>query len=124
MLACQNFAAAFAQQDEFHNPWVDRSQLSGSLLAACQEYLKAEKYETAVLLSKLLVHFLPKLEAMQWTAQIYRTWGDNLMERAEHLPWEQAEKIRRQARTQYHRLGRLLHANWPANCTRAASTRK
>ena len=42
---------------------------------------------------------------MQWTAQIYRTWGDNLIEHAEHLPWEQAEKIRRQARTQYHRLG-------------------
>ncbi len=105
VLACQNFAAAFAQQDELHNPWVDRSQLSGTLLAACQEYLKAEKYETALLLGKLLVHFLPKVEAMQWTAQIYRTWGDNLMERAEHLPWEQAEKIRRQARTQYHRLG-------------------
>ena len=81
VLACQNFAAAFAQQDELHNPWVDRSQLSGTLLAACQEYLKAEKYETAFLLGKLLVHFLPKVEAMQWTAKIYRTWGDNLMER-------------------------------------------
>ena len=70
-----------------------------TLLGVCQEYLKAEKYETAVLLSKSLVHLMPKDQALQLTAQIYRTWGDNLMEQAEHLPPERAESLRKQART-------------------------
>ena len=103
--AYQRLVSAYARQDEFHNPWVDPAQLKATLLGVCQEYLKAEKYETAVLLSKLLVHFMPKVEALQLTARIYRTWGDNLLEQAEHLPPERAEKLRRQARTQFRRAG-------------------
>ena len=105
MSAYQRLVSACAQLDEFHNPWVDQAQISDSLLAACQEYLKAEKYETAVLLSKLLAHFLPKAEALQFTAQVYRAWGENLQEQADHLPAEKAEKVCRQARTQFRRLG-------------------
>jgi TolA-binding protein len=79
--------------------------LKATLLGVCQEYLKAEKYKTAVLLSKALVPLLPKGEALQLTAYIYRTWGDSLLEQAEHLPPEPAEKLRREARRQLRRAG-------------------
>ncbi len=84
--AYQRLMSAYSRQDEFRNPWLERAELQATLFGACQEYLKAEKYETAVLFSKLLAPLLPKLEALQLTARIYRTWGDNLMEQAEQLP--------------------------------------
>ena len=66
--AYRRLMAAYAQQSEFRNPWINPTQLRTKLLDVCQEYLKAEKFETAVLLSKLLVHLLPKAEALQLTA--------------------------------------------------------
>jgi len=98
--AYRRLVSAYVQQDEFHNPWINHAQLRTTLLNVCQNYLKAEKFETAVLLSKLLVHFEPKAEALQLTAQIYRTWGENVLEQAERQAPERAEELRRQARTQ------------------------
>jgi TolA-binding protein len=39
------------------------------------------------------------------TARIYRTWGDNLLEQAEHLPPDKAEGLRKLARTQLRQAG-------------------
>ncbi|MGO9112239.1 MAG: tetratricopeptide repeat protein [Thermoguttaceae bacterium] len=108
--AYRRLLAAYARQDEFHNPWFTLTQLKVTLLRVCLEYLKAEKYETAVLLGKSLVQLLPKDEALLLTARIYRTWGENLVEQAEHLPPERAEELRRQARTQFRRAGDSLTA--------------
>jgi len=38
--------------------------------------------------------------SLELTARIYRTWGDNLLEQAEHLAPDKAEEMRKQARTQ------------------------
>jgi len=103
--AYQRLVSAYAQQDEFHNTWITRTQLKATLLGVCQEYLKAGKYETAVLLCKSLVHLLPKVEALQLRARFYRTWGDNLLEQAEHLPSEKAEELSRQARAHLRQAG-------------------
>ncbi len=103
--AYRRLTLAYSRQDEFYNPWVDRAQLKASLVGACREYLKAEKYETAVLLSKLLVHFMPKDETLLLTAHIHQAWGDNLMEQAAHLPPEKAEELRKQARRQFRPVG-------------------
>jgi len=103
--AYRRLVAAYAQQVEFHNPWISQAQVQSALCDVCQKYLKAEKFETAVLLSGLLVHLAPKAEALQWTAQIYRAWGENLLDQAERLPPQQAEALRRQARTQLRRAG-------------------
>ena len=106
--AYRRLVTAAARQEEFHNPWISLTQLKATLLDVCQEYLKAEKYETAVLFSKSLAHLVPKLEALQLTARIYRTWGENVMEVAEHLPPEQAEGLRKEARRQFRRAGDTL----------------
>ena len=103
--AYRRLVTAYTQQDEFRNPWITLAQMKATLLGVCHEYLKAGKYETAVLLSKSLAHLLPKAEALQLTAQFYRTWGDNLLEQAEHLPSGKAEELRRQARTQLRQAG-------------------
>ncbi len=95
-------------QDEFHNPWIDGTQLKASVLDARQAYLKAEKYETAALLSNALVHLLPKEDALLLAVQVHRTWGDNLLEQAERLPPEKAEQLRKQARAQFRRVGDLF----------------
>ncbi|MEI8371909.1 MAG: tetratricopeptide repeat protein [Planctomycetota bacterium] len=105
VLAYRRLVTAYTQQDEFHNPWITLTQMKATLLSVCHEYLKAGKYETAVLLSKSLVHLLPKAEALQLTARFYRTWGDNLLEQAEHLPPDKAEELRRQARIQLRQAG-------------------
>ena len=49
--------------------------------------------------------------------------GDNLLEQAEHLPPERAEKLRRQARTQFRRAGDSLHGVGPRTVSRPASIR-
>jgi tetratricopeptide (TPR) repeat protein len=103
--AYRRLLALYARQDEFHNPWVNLAQLKATLVGVCLDYLNAEKYETALFLSKALVQLLSKDEALQLTARIYRTWGDNLLRQAEHLPPERAEELRRQARTQLRRAG-------------------
>ena len=111
VLAYKRLVPACFRQDEFHNPWIDLAEVKASLSGACQEYLKAGKYETAVFLSKLLMHFMPAAgysgrdETLLLTAHIHQTWGDNLMEQAEHLPTEKAEELRKQARTQFRRVG-------------------
>jgi TolA-binding protein len=105
VLAYRRLVSAYARQDEFHNPWITVPQLRTALLGVCQEYLKAETYKTALLLSKSLVHLLPKADALQLTAQIYRTWGEHLMEQAEQLPPDKAEELRKQAREQFRRAG-------------------
>jgi tetratricopeptide (TPR) repeat protein len=107
-MAYQRLLAGCAREDEFHNPWITLPQVKATLLGVCQEYLKAEAYENAVLLSKSLVHLMPKEQTLQLTAQVYRTWGENLMAQAEHLPPERAESLRKQARTQFRRAGDTL----------------
>ena len=102
-----------ARQDEFHNPWITLSQVQSTLLRVCQEYVKAEKWATGVEISTSLVHLMPKDQALQLTAQIYHTWGENLMEQAEHLPPERAESLRKQARTQFRRAGDTLDGGGP-----------
>jgi tetratricopeptide (TPR) repeat protein len=97
--------SAYSRQEEFHNPWISLTKLKRAFLDVCQEYLKAEDYKTAVLLSKSLVRLLPKPEALELTARIYRTWGDNLLEQAEHLAPDKAEEMRKQARTQLRAAG-------------------
>ncbi len=106
--AYRQLLLAIARQDEFHNPWITLTQVKTTLLGVCHDYLKAEKYETAVLLSKSLDHLLPKDDALQLTASVYRTWGENLMEQAAQLPPDPAEQLRKQARTQFRRLGDTL----------------
>ncbi len=108
VLAYRRLVTGCARQDEFHNPWITLSQVQSTLLRVCQEYVKAEKWATGVELSKSLVHLMPKDQALQLTAQIYHTWGENLMEQAEHLPPERGELLRKQARTQFRRAGDTL----------------
>ncbi len=73
--AYRRLMSAYAEEDEFHNPWVTSAQLKTTLLDVCLEYVKATKFQTAVLLSKSLVHVMPKVEALQLTAQIYHRLG-------------------------------------------------
>jgi tetratricopeptide (TPR) repeat protein len=108
--AYRRLLAAIAKQDTFHNPWLELTQLKSTLLSVYDDYLKAEKYETAVVLSKSLVHLLPKDEALLLTARVYHAWAQNLLEQAEHLPIAQADELRKQARTQFRRAGDTLTA--------------
>ncbi len=103
--AYRRLMSAYAEEDEFHNPWVTSAQLKTTLLDVCLEYVKATKFQTAVLLSKSLVHVMPKVEALQLTAQIYIAWGENLLAQAEHLPPGPAEELCKQARTQLRLAG-------------------
>ena len=91
--------------DEFHNPWIDAPQIQTAIQSACRAYVKAEKYETALLLGNLLVRLIPRIEALKVTAEIHRTWADNLLEEAEHLPPEKADEHRKLARQQLRRAG-------------------
>jgi tetratricopeptide (TPR) repeat protein len=103
--AYRRLASAYAQQGDFQNPWITAAQAKTAILDKCQEYFRAEKYETAILLSKSLAHLTPKAEALQLTASIYRAWGDNLLEQADRLPPQQADDLRKQGRTQLRRAG-------------------
>ena len=120
--AYRRLLALYARQNEFHNPWVNLAQLKATLVGVCLDYLNAEKYETALLLSKALLQLLSKDEALQLTARIYRTWGDNLLRQAEHLPPERAEELRRQARTQFAGPATVTRQS-PASSMRPASIR-
>jgi tetratricopeptide (TPR) repeat protein len=104
-LAYRRLLSEYSRLDEFHNPWISLVKLKTSLLSVCQEYLKAEAYKNALQLSQSLVHLLPKAEALELTARVYRTWGDNLLDQAEHLPPEKAEELRKEARTHLRRAG-------------------
>jgi tetratricopeptide (TPR) repeat protein len=97
--------AAYSRLDEFHNPWISLPQIQAAIQGACRSYLKAEKYNTALLLSGLLARLVPKPEALRQRADIYRTWGENLLEEADHLPPELADKRRQQARLALRRAG-------------------
>ena len=121
--AYQRLVSAWSRQEELGSPWISRAEARASLLDACQEYLKAEKYQTAVLLSKSLARFLPPDEALQLTAQVYRTWGDNLMEQADHLPPEKAEELRKVARRAVPPSGRLFPRGGPIAVHDAAISR-
>jgi tetratricopeptide (TPR) repeat protein len=104
-LAYRRLLSAYSRPEEFHNPWISLAQLKASLLSVCQEYLKAEAYKNAIELSGSLVHLLPKAEALELTARIYRTWGDNLLDQAERVPPDKAEELRKQARAELRRAG-------------------
>ncbi len=103
--AYQKLVTACSGVDEFHNPWISAAEIQAAIQNACREYLKAEKYRTALLFSNLLSHLVPKAEALKQNAEVYRTWGQNLMDEAERLPPEQAEQRRKEARTAFRRLG-------------------
>jgi tetratricopeptide (TPR) repeat protein len=103
--AYQRLTLAYTHLDEFHNPWINVPQIQETLQNACREYLSAEKYETAVTISRLLARMMPKVEALKLTAEIYRTWGENLMDEADRLPPEKAEARRKVARIELRRAG-------------------
>jgi tetratricopeptide (TPR) repeat protein len=103
--AFQRLMSAYSRYDEFHNPWINAPQIEAAIQEAWRDYLKSQTYETAVLLSKLLAHLIPKADALKLTAEIYRTWGENLMEEAEHLSPDKAERRRKEARLPLRRAG-------------------
>jgi TolA-binding protein len=103
--AFQRLTLAYTHLDEFHNRWITVSQIQTALQNACREYLNAAKYQTAITISRLLARVMPKAEALKLTAEIYRTWGENLMDEADHLPPEKAEQRRTAARTELRRAG-------------------
>ncbi len=103
--AYQQMTLAYKQQDEFHNPWINVPEMQATLQNACREYLSAEKYATAATISRLLARVMPKVEALRLTAEIYRTWGENLMDQAEHLPPQKADERRKAARIELRRAG-------------------
>ena len=103
--AYQRLTTAFTHLDEFHNQWISVPQIQATLQNTCREYLSARKYQTAVTISRLLARVIPKAEALKLTAEIYRTWGEKLMDEAEHLPPEKAEQRRTAARIELRRAG-------------------
>ena len=103
--AFQQMTLAYTHLDEFHNPWVSVPQIQATLHNACQEYLSAKKYATAATFSRLLARVMPRVEALKLTAQIYRAWGENLMDQAEHLPPQKADERRKAARIELRRAG-------------------
>ncbi len=96
---------AYSRLDEFHNPWISSPQIRAAMLGACRDYVKARKYNTALVLVKAMAGPFPKDEALKLAAKIYRTWADNLLEEAEHLPPDKAEVRRAEARNQLRRAG-------------------
>jgi tetratricopeptide (TPR) repeat protein len=103
--AYRRLLSAYRRMDEFHNPWINAPQIQTTILAVCRDYVKAEKYNTALLLNESLAGLLPKVEALKLTAEIYRNWGENFLEEAERLPPERAEQRRKEARFALRRAG-------------------
>jgi tetratricopeptide (TPR) repeat protein len=103
--AYQRLTLAYSHLDEFHNQWISVSVIQATLQNVCREYLSAEKYQTAITISRLLARLMPKVEALKLMAEIYRTWGENLMDEADHLPPEKAEERRKIARIELRRAG-------------------
>ncbi len=96
----RTLTAAIPKPDELRNPWVSTIQLRKSLLAACQEYVKAGKFPTAIELAKAMPPLFSRSDAMEALARVYRAWGQNLSEQAESLPPDRAEKVRAEGRQQ------------------------
>jgi TolA-binding protein len=103
--AYQHLTTAYSHLDEFHNPWLNVPQIQSTLQDACREYLNARKYQTAATISRLLARVMPKAESLKLTAEIYRTWGENLMDEADHLPPDKAEQRRAAARIELRHAG-------------------
>ena len=62
--AYQRLITAYSRIDEFHNPWIGPPQIQATLQGVCREYVKAEKYNTALAISNLLFRLMPKDEAL------------------------------------------------------------
>ena len=103
--AYKRLMSAYSHMDEFHNPWISAPQIQTTIEAVCRDYVKGEKYNTALLLAGSLAGPFPKEDSLKLAAEIYRTWGENLLEAADRLPPERAERLRKEARFALRRAG-------------------
>ena len=120
--AYRRLMSAYVRLDEFHNPWISSPQIQSTIQGACRNYVKAGKYNTAVALAKSLAGPFPKAESLKLIAEIYRTWGDNLMDEADRLPPEKAEPRRKEARLRCAMRATAIRT-LPAKCSPAATIR-
>ncbi len=91
----------------FSNPWLTLDDLRTRMLTTYQHYLNGGNYAVCLQLSKLLYPLFPKVRALQLTAQSHRAWGEALLERASHLPREEAQPLEEDGRTQMRMAGRV-----------------
>jgi tetratricopeptide (TPR) repeat protein len=105
--AYRHVLAACTDPAEFHNPWFSLKELQDSVLVARRDYLGAKNFEPATQLSRLLAKLLPHGRAMELEADAHRSWGQYLLNDAEHLPTARAEVVRRQGRAEFRRAADL-----------------
>jgi TolA-binding protein len=95
--------------EEFHNPWLSLKELQTAVLAACQDYIASGKFDAALALSRCLSPLFPQNRALEMRAGVHRTWAQNLLDQAESLPPDRAEKFRAQARAQFRHAGEVYN---------------
>ncbi len=105
LAAYRRVLASIGAPEELHNPWFSLPEVRADLLAAGQDYQAAGKFDVAFALCRALHPLFPKTRALEMTANVLRTWGQNLLEQAEGLPADRAELLRRQGRYQLRRAG-------------------
>lgn len=93
--------------ENFSNPWLTLEALRNRVLDTYQHYLKIESFDIALQLTKHLHPLLPRERTVELTAEVHRSWGDALLQRATHLPPEKVAATGQQARAQLRRAGRI-----------------
>jgi tetratricopeptide (TPR) repeat protein len=108
---------AWADGENYVNPWIPLAQLQEKMLAVYQDYLQRQDFQACLDLARAFHPLFPQYRAEELQAETEMAWGRTLAAKADAEPLK-AESLRREARghfrqagLRYAELARLLIVN-------------
>ena len=93
------------EPDDYNNPWITLEDLQRRAVEAFEFYLKADAFETALLLAASMDPLLPESRVTELEARCRALWGRNLLATAQALESESLAAQQAAGREQLRRAG-------------------